>query len=122
MPHSAMPVATAKFATTSTENASSPGCRNPSSESWRESWLTGGAKKQCRERPPWRSTATFHPCAHTELHRLPHRGSNRPTSGNRVEELGEIERLVAVRERTLGVGMDFEDNAVGAGGDRGHRH
>jgi Rad3-related DNA helicase len=39
------------------------------------------------------------------------RGGNGATAGNGVEELRKSERLVAVGEGVLGVGMNFEDEA-----------
>ena len=56
------------------------------------------------------------------LDRAVHGGGD---DAQRVHELGELlgkERLRAVGERLVGVGMDFDEQAVAAGGNRGARH
>lgn len=35
---------------------------------------------------------------------------------HKVDELGEVERLVAVGKSLFGIGVDFDDEAVGADG------
>ena len=61
---------------------------------------------RCGNRYITRSTAAGHFAA--ELHRL--------------GELLEIQRLVAVAQGVFGIGMHFEDQPVGPGGDAGGGH
>src|SRR5581483_4880187 len=39
-----------------------------------------------------------------------------------VDELRDVERLEAVAHGVLGIGMYFQEQAIGAGGDAGARH
>src|SRR5262245_8664354 len=57
-----------------------------------------------------------------ELHAAADSAGDGAATGDRVEELREIERLVAVGEGPFGVGMDLKNQAVSAGGDGGNGH
>ena len=60
--------------------------------------------------------------AKNRSHLFSHGGCDGAAAGDGVEELREVERLIAVGQGPLGIGMDFEDQAVGAGGDGGDGH
>ena len=59
------------------------------------------------------------PSAISASHFLPHRPCYRQTLLHQCLELREIQRLIAVAESLLGIGMDFQNESVGTGGDGG---
>ncbi len=53
---------------------------------------------------------------------LAHRFGHAAAELHRSSNCWKVERLVAVAQGRLGVGMDFDDQPVGAGGDGGGGH
>src|SRR6266550_6302751 len=89
---------------------------DPGIEGWTVGMLEGATSFQLSNSPTFQRS-----CPHRRWfsHPSPNRFRNYPHLPHQLRELIREERLRAVRQRLFGIRMDFDDDAVGAGRDRG---